>query len=197
MKVVKIEEGVIDLVESDIEHPWQHEFDIAGLNADYYIVVITGDFGSARSEIFSPRDIAYPAIFSMSSMVPIGCEIVADATGIRVQCKDRNFKRATLLCLDSKDGRTPIEVETATIDLNGLTEIGSIPATGGSVQAVTGTSSIKGPDIVFTGSQPITGDNIRVWYVTVNGYRYYCDIQASVQSGNEVTLKRWIEAYRG
>lgn len=30
MKIVKIEEMAIDLVESDHEHPWQCEFDIAG-----------------------------------------------------------------------------------------------------------------------------------------------------------------------
>lgn len=34
MKIVKIEEMVIDLLESDHKHPWQCEFDIAGLNAN-------------------------------------------------------------------------------------------------------------------------------------------------------------------
>lgn len=43
MKIVKIEEMVIDRVESDHEHPCQCEFDIAGLNANYFIITMDSE----------------------------------------------------------------------------------------------------------------------------------------------------------
>lgn len=196
MKIVKIEEMVIDLVESDHDHPWQCEFDIAGLNADYFILTMDSEYGYAFTQMFNPASVGTPGVYLQSGNIPTDIKVYADTTGLRIECGDRFFKHATMTAFDSNDGHNENELQDVIVDVSKVNQIALL--VDDSIQMVTGTPSVKGPIVEFDSSSPITGNSIRAYYMDVDGIRYMCDIDlTALISGSTITLDRiqWMYKY--
>nr|DAW40491.1 MAG TPA: hypothetical protein [Bacteriophage sp.] len=195
MKIVKIEEMTIDLVESDHEHPWQCEFDIAGLNANYFIITMDSEFGYAYTQLFDPKYIGSPGVFLQSGNIPTDVKLYADATGIRIECSDRSFKHATMTAFDSNDGRNENELQEVIVDVSKVNQIALL--VDDAIQMATGTPSVKGPEVTLAVSAPINGESIRAYYMDVDGVRYYCDLNLVGKiTDSEITLDRFQKLYK-
>ena len=195
MKIVKIEEMAIDLVESDHEHPWQCEFDIAGLNANCFIITMDSEFGYAFTQLFDPKYIGSPGVFLQSGNIPSDVKVYADATVIRIECSDRSFKHATMTAFDSNDGHNSNEMQEIVIDIAHVNQIALL--VDDAIQMATGTASVKGPEVTLAVSAPITGESIRAYYMYVDGVRYYCDLNLVGKiTDSEITLDRFQKLYK-
>lgn len=195
MKIVKIEEMAIDLAESDHEHPWQCEFDIAGLNANCFIITMDSEFGYAFTQLFDPKYIASPGVFLQSGNIPTDVKVYADSTGIRIKCSDRSFKHATMTAFDSNDGHNSNEMQEIVVDIAHVNQIALL--VDDAIQMATGTASVKGPEVTLAVSAPIIGESIRAYYIDVDGVRYYCDLNLVGKiAESEITLDRFQKLYK-
>lgn len=195
MKIVKIEEMVIDLVESDHEHPWQCEFDIAGLNADYFILTMDSEYGYAFTQMFNPANVGTPGVYLQSGNIPTDVKVYADTTSLRIECGDRFFKHATMTAFDSHDGRNSNEMQEVVVDIAHINQIALL--VDDAIQMATGTPSTKGPEVILALSAPISGESIRAYYMDVDGVRYYCDLNLVGKiAESEITLDRFQKLYK-
>jgi hypothetical protein len=186
---------VIDLVESDHEHPWQCEFDIAGLNANCFIITMDSEFGYVFTQLFDPKYIGSPGVFLQSGNIPSDVKVYADATGIRIKCSDRSFKHATMTAFDSNDGHNSNEMQEIVVDIAHVNQIALL--VDDAIQMATGTASVKGPEVTLAVSAPINGESIRAYYMSVDGVRYYCDLNLVGKiAESEITLDRFQKLYK-
>lgn len=195
MKIVKIEEMVIDLAESEHEHPWQCEFDITGLNADYFILTMDGEYGYAFTQMFNPTTIRTPGIYLQSGNIPTDVKVHANTTSLRIECGDGFFKHATMMAFDSHDGHNSNEMQEVVVDISDVNQIELL--VDDAIQMATGTPSFKGPEVILALNTPIIGESIRAYCMNVDGVRYYCDLNLVGKiADSEITLDRFQKLYK-
>ena len=195
MRIVKTEEMVIELVESEDGHTWQCEFNIAGLNANYFILTMDSEFGYAYTQLFDPKYIGSPGVFLQSGNIPTDVKVYANSTGIRIECSERSFRHATMTAFYSNEGRNKNELQEVIVDVSKVNQ--SALLVDDAIQMATGTPSVKGPEVTLAVSAPSTGEGIMAYYMDVDGVRYYCDLNLVGKiAESEITLDRFQKLYK-
>lgn len=191
MKIIGMSEQAIDFVEEDITDPWQCNFDTLNDGADYYVLTLDG---GVHSELFKAGDIPYPVLFTPEGKTPSGVKVIANATDIQVKCTDRYFTRAHLISFDSTDGATADEMLSVIVDASKLNELG-IVADGTMISGLTGSVDIIGGELNITLSSPNSGGSVYVYYIDVDGVRYYGKVNCTLES-DVIHMDRFVEMYR-
>lgn len=195
MRIVKIEEMTIDLVENEHKNSWQCEFNIADLNADYFILTMDGEYGYAFTQMFNPTTIRTPGIYLQSGNIPTDVKVHADTSSLRIECGDGFFKHATMTAFDSHDGHNSNEMQEVVVDISNLNQIELL--VDDAIQIATGTPTSKGPEVVLALNTPISGESIRAYCMNVDGVRYYCDLNLVGKiADSEITLDRFQKLYK-
>lgn len=187
MKLEFIEQLNIDYVESDNENPWQCKFDISQTNADMFVIMLD----DVISGLFNADKIASPPLFTTDANKPVNVTLKADGTGITVMCKDKYYSYATCLGFDSKDGAKEGELEETVVDDVDVTEFG-LNLDGTMISAVTGDVTNLGGQIKIVCDQPVSATNCYVWYMDINGTRYYGKVPCVIDGENTIELDRFV-----
>lgn len=195
MRIVKTEEMVIELVESEDGHPWQCEFNIAGLKADYFILNMDSEYGYAFTQMFNPSSVETPGVYLQSGNIPSDVKVHANTTSLRIECGDGFFKHATMMAFDSHDGHNSNEMQEVVVDISNVNQIELL--VDDAIQMATGTPSSKGPEVILALNTPIIGESIRAYCMNVDGVRYYCDLNLVGKiADSEITLDRFQKLYK-
>lgn len=192
MKLEFIEQLNFDLVEGDSVNPWQCEFDISQTRANYFMISI--DKG-IRSELFEPSKVGFPVLFGRDNLSPTDLQIVASGTVVRVESKNYYYKRATLIGFDVNDGAEEDEMEAVIVDDSGVSEFGLV-LDGTMISTITGDVTVNGGDIKINCNKPISGTNGYVYYMDINGVRYYGKVPCNIDGANTINLDRFVTMFK-
>lgn len=195
MKIIKVEEGLIDTDKGTEDYPYQCEFDTADTKGDLFIVTLDGDFGTAFTQLFDKTNVGFPSIFFQTNSIPTKCDVHFEGDVIKVRCKDRYFRHCTLTTLDTDNGADNGEAKEIIIDTTNCTEIKLINP-GDEITVASGYAEEHGPSVTFTSGTTFADEDVTMWAIKCDSNLYYLKLPIHTSAGNTIKFDRFLKAYK-
>lgn len=195
MKIVKIEEGLIDTDKGTEEYPYQCEFNTENTKGDIFLVTLDGYFGTAFTQLFDKTNVGFPSIFFQSNSIPTTCDIHFEGDVIKVRCKDRYFRHCTLTTFDTNDGADDGEAKEIILDTTNCVEIRLINSSD-EITVASGYTQEHGPSVEFTSGTPFADEDVTMWAIKCDNNLYYLKLPIHTSVGNTVKFDRFLKVYK-